>query len=187
MISPTTLTEMPNAVDKGEYLLRDELMMVVYDELRHLAVSYLQSERVNHTLQPTALVHEAYLRLLGQEGVCWRNREHFIGVAAIMMRRVLVNHAKSHKRHKRGGGELRLSLNDVDDFSKDESLDLEALDEALQKLAKSFPQGSQIVELRYFGGLTIAETASVLKVSDTTVERDWRFARAWLLRELSNQ
>jgi RNA polymerase sigma-70 factor, ECF subfamily len=142
---------------------------------------------VNHTLQPTALVHEAYLRLVGQEGVCWRNREHFIGVAAIMMRRVLVNHAKSHKRHKRGGGEYRLSLSDVNDFSKDDSLDLAALDEALQKLADRFPQESQIVELRYFGGLTIAETARVLNVSDTTVERDWRFARAWLLRELSNK
>ncbi len=178
---------MHTALDNGEYSARDELMMIVYDELRRLAVSYLQGERVNHTLQPTALVHEAYLRLVGQGGVCWRNREHFIGVAAIMMRRILVNHAKSHKRHKRGGGEYRLSLSEVHDFSKDESIDLEALDDALQKLADRFPQESQIVELRYFGGLTIAETASVLKVSDTTVERDWRFARAWLLRELSNR
>ncbi len=187
MISPTNLTDISNALDNGEYTARDELMMIVYDELRRLAVSYLQCERVNHTLQPTALVHEAYLRLVGQEGVRWRNREHFIGVAAIMMRRVLVNHAKGHKRHKRGGGECRLSLSDVNDFSKADSVDLEALDEALQKLAKSFPQESQIVELRYFGGLTIAETASVLNVSDTTVERDWRFARAWLLRELSGK
>jgi RNA polymerase sigma-70 factor, ECF subfamily len=176
---------MPVALDDGESAARDELMMVVYDELRRLAVSYLQSERVNHTLQPTALVHEAYLRLVGQEGVCWRNREHFIGVAAIMMRRVLVNHAKSYKRQKRGGSEFRLSLSDIHDFSKDEGVDFGALDEALQRLAEDFPQESQIVELRYFGGLTIAETASVLKVSDSTVERDWRFARAWLLRELS--
>jgi RNA polymerase sigma-70 factor, ECF subfamily len=165
----------------------DELMTIVYDELRRLARRYIQKERQNHTLQPTALVHEAYLRLSEQDIVKWQNREHFFGVAAMMMRRVLVNYAIHHKRHKRGGGMIRLSLVEADRCTKDEEIDLIALDQALNRFAKDFPQESSVIELRYFGGFTIEETARVLGVSESTVERDWKFARAWLLGELSGQ
>jgi len=165
--------------------VRDDLMMTVYQELRRLAESYLRRERADHTLQPTALVHEAYLRLVEQENIVWRNREHFIGVAATMMRRILVNHAVKRKRGKRGGGELKLSLAEADRIGKGEDVNLVALDEALLKLAEDYPVECRIVELRFFGGLSIEETARVLAVSDTTVERDWRFARAWLLREMT--
>jgi RNA polymerase sigma factor (TIGR02999 family) len=162
---------------------RDELIIHVYDELRRLASAYLRRERADHTLQPTALVHEAYMRLAAQEGVDWRNREHFLGVAAAMMRRVLVDHARGHKRGKRGGG-LKLPLADADGYAEGEVQDLVALDEALRRLARRHPQKSRVVELRFFGGLSIEETARVLKVSDSTVERDWKFARAWLAREI---
>jgi RNA polymerase sigma factor (TIGR02999 family) len=164
---------------------RDELTVALYQELRRLAESYLRQERADHTLQPTALVHEAYLRLAEQKSIVWRNREHFIGVAATMMRRILVNHALRRKRDKRGGGEMKLSLPEVDRFIRDEDVNLIALDEALKKLAESYPQESRVVELRFFGGLTIVETSQVLEISDTGVERSWRFARAWLLREMS--
>jgi RNA polymerase sigma factor (TIGR02999 family) len=162
---------------------RDELIVTVYNELRRLATAYLRRERADHTLQPTALVHEAYMRLTAQKGVDWRNREHFLGVAAAMMRRVLVDHARGHKRDKRGGG-LKLPLADADGYAEAEVQDLVALDEALRRLARRHPQKSRVVELRFFGGLSIDETARVLKVSDSTVERDWKFARAWLAREI---
>jgi RNA polymerase sigma factor (TIGR02999 family) len=162
---------------------RDELIIHVYDEMRRLAASYLRRERPDHTLQPTALVHEAYMRLAGQEGVNWRNREHFLGVAAAMMRRVLVDHARGHRRGKRGGG-MKLPLAEADGCAEGEVEDLIALDEALRRLARRHPQKSRVVELRFFGGLSIEETARVLKVSDSKVERDWKFARAWLAREM---
>jgi RNA polymerase sigma factor (TIGR02999 family) len=165
--------------------VRDELLTTVYNELRRLAESYLRLERSNHTLQPTALVHEAYLRLTEQKSIVWRNREHFIGVAATMMRRILVNYAIGRKREKRGGGDVKLSLAEADCFAKGEDVNLIALDEALQKLAEDYPQESRVVELKFFGGLSIEETARVLEISDTGVERSWRFARAWLLREMS--
>ena len=142
-----------------------------------------ERERADHTLQPTALVHEAYMRLTAQKGVEWRNREHFLGIAAAMMRRVLVDHARGHRRGKRGGG-LKLPLADADGYAEGEVQDLVALDEALRKLARKHPQKSRVVELRFFGGLSIEETAGVLKVSDSTIERDWKFARAWLAREI---
>ena len=163
---------------------RDELVTLVYGELRRLAESYLRHERPDHTLQPTALVHEAYMRLVEQKSIEWQSREHFIGVAATMMRRILVNHAVRRKREKRGGGGLRLSLEAADRLLTGAEIGLTALDEALDNLAMDYPQESRTVELRFFGGLSIAETARVLSVSDTTVERDWRFARAWLAREL---
>ena len=163
---------------------RDELIVHVYDELRRLANGYLRRERADHTLQPTALVHEAYMRLAAQETVDWRNREHFLGVAAAMMRRVLVDHARGHKRGKRWGG-LKLPLAEAHGYAEGEVEDLVALDEALRKLALRHPQKSQVVELRFFGGLSIEETARVLNVSDSTVERDWKFARAWLAREMN--
>jgi RNA polymerase sigma-70 factor, ECF subfamily len=165
-------------------LAREELMVRVYDELRRLAASYLQRERADHTLQPTALVHEAYIRLVAQDAVDWRNRDHFVGLAAQMMRRVLVDHARGHKRDKRGGG-LKLALLDADGIAEVESEDFVALDEALNRLALRHPQKSRVIELRFFGGLSIEETARVLQVSDSTVERDWKFARAWLARELN--
>ena len=162
---------------------RDELIINVYNELRRLASGYLRRERADHTLQPTALVHEAYMRLAVQGNVDWRNREHFVAVAAVMMRRVLVDHARGHQRDKRWGG-LKLPLADGDGGTPSEVEDLVALDEALRRLARSHPQKSQVVELRFFGGLSIQETARILEVSDSTVERDWKFARAWLACEM---
>jgi RNA polymerase sigma factor (TIGR02999 family) len=175
--------EPPGAATAGTHQSRDELIAHVYDELRRLAAGYLRRERADHTLQPTALVHEAYMRLAAQDGVDWRNREHFVGVAAEMMRRVLVDHARGHRRGKRWGG-LRLPLTEADGFAEGEPADLVALDEAMRMLARRHPQKSRIVELRFFGGLSIEETARILEVSDSTVERDWKFARAWLAREM---
>lgn len=163
---------------------REALMVRVYDDLRRLAASYLGRERDDHTLQPTALVHEAYIRLVAQDAVGWQNRDHFIALAAQMMRRVLVDHARGHKRDKRGAG-LKLTLLDADGVAQTEGADLVALNEALNRLARRHPQKSRVVELRFFGGLSIGETARVLQVSDSTIERDWKFARAWLARELN--
>jgi RNA polymerase sigma factor (TIGR02999 family) len=171
----------------GNQTVRDELMVTVYQELRRLAESYLRQERPFHTLQPTALVHEAYLRITEQENISWQNREHFVGIAATMMRRILVNHAIKRNSEKRGGGEIKISLAEADRFVKDEDVNLIALDEALEKLSKTYPQESRIVELRFFGGLTIEQTSLVLGISSRTVERSWRFARIWLLREMSGE
>jgi RNA polymerase sigma-70 factor (ECF subfamily) len=169
----------------GHKAAGDELVQTVYDELRRLAGSYLRQERKDHTLQPTALVHEAYLRLSEQEAIVWQSREHFIGVAATMMRRILVNHAIKRKRTKRGGGVPNLSLAEADKFFINTQFDIVALDAALERLSSEFPLEAQIVDLKFFGGLSIKDTARILSVSDTTVERSWRFARAWLLRELN--
>jgi RNA polymerase sigma factor (TIGR02999 family) len=160
-------------------------MPLVYDELRHLAAGYLRRERFNHTLQPTALVHEAYLRLIGQDGVDWQNRAHLIGIAAEMMRRILVNHARDHNRLKRGGGAWRVTLSEADRLGRAADVDLELLDSALIKLADVDPRKARVVELRFFGGLTIEETASVLQNSTAKVERDWRLARAFLRQQIS--
>jgi RNA polymerase sigma-70 factor (ECF subfamily) len=187
MSANASVTELLEAVNSGSQSARDELITRVYDELRRLADSYLRGERADHTLQPTALVHEAYLRLVGQPGVKWRNRDHFIAVAATMMRRVLVDHARGHNRDKRGGDRIKLSLAEADCFIQNEEVDLVALDVTLEKFAQDYPQESSIVELRFFGGLSIAETARVLGISDSTVERDWKFARAWLLREMKGR
>lgn len=187
MTSQSTLADLLPPDSKENPLERDALIDALYDELRLLANSYLRSERSDHTLQPTALVHEAYLRLAGQDAVRWRNRDHFIAVAATMMRRVLVDHARGHSRGKRGGGAVKLSLADVHELTGTDQLDFLALDVALEKLAKDYPQESKIVELRFFGGLSINETARVLDISESTVERDWRFARAWLLREMDGK
>lgn len=187
MISGSSTIDLLDAARNGNDSARDKLVALVYDELRYLAQSYLQNERSNHTLQPTALVHESFLRLIEQHEVNWQNREHFMALAATMMRRVLVDYARSHRRGKRGGGEYKLSLAEAEHYLKDEDVNLEQLNEALEKLAKNFPQKSQVIELRFFGGLTIEETARVLKISESTVERDWKFARAWLLKEMSNE
>lgn len=184
MISQVNVVEQSNGIKGSNQQARDELMTMVYSELRRMAESYLRRERSDHTLQPTALVHEAYLRLIEQKNIKWKNREHFIGVAATMMRRILINYAMGRKREKRGGGEFKLSLAEADRFTEGADVNLIVLDEALKKLAETYPQQSRTVELRFFGGLSIEETARVLDVSDSTVERNWRFARAWLAREL---
>lgn len=161
------------------------LMPLVYDELRRQARSYLAKERGSHTLQPTALVHEAFLRLIDQTRVSWQSRAHFFGLAANMMRRVLVDYARAHASEKRGGAAVRLSIEDVQIPLEQRAADLIALDEALERLAEFDQRKSQIVEMRFFGGLTDEEIAEVLQVSTRTVLRDWKTARLWLYRELS--
>ena len=163
----------------------DALLPLVYQELRNLADHYLRQERSDHTLQATAVVHEAYLRLVGQTNIGWQNRAHFFSVAAQVMRHILVDHARAHNTAKRGGGERKLSLDEAISFFAERDVNLVALDEALNELALLDAQQSRVVELRFFGGLTIEETAEVLKITPGTVRYDWRMARAWLHRALS--
>lgn len=159
-------------------------MPLVYDELRRLAGRYLSRERPDHTLQATALVHEAYLRLIDQSQVTWQNRAHFIGVAAQMMRRILVDHARLRHGEKRGGHRRKLPLDDAISLPQGKEVDLVALDDALLDLAKLDLQQSRIVEMRFFGGLTLEETAEVLGISRSTVAREWAMAKAWLYDQL---
>lgn len=165
----------------------DELMPAVYDELRRQAARYLRREKAGHTLQPTALIHEAYLRLVDQRNVQWQNRAHFFGIAAQMMRRILVDHARTKKRAKRGGSDVKVSLADATIPVNERDLDVVALDEALTRLAEIDEQQSRVVELRFFSGLTVEETAEVMGISPATVKRDWSVAKAWLHRELSGE
>jgi RNA polymerase sigma factor (TIGR02999 family) len=158
---------------------------VVYDELRRLASLALRRERADHTLQPTALVHEAFLRLAGTPDAPWQNRAHFVAMAARVMRRVLVDHARGRNARKRGSGEVRISLDDVDVPAATSGVDLIALDEVLGRLAELDARQARIVELRFFGGLTVEETAVLIDASDRTVKREWQMARAWLKRELA--
>lgn len=163
----------------------DQLLPLVYDELHRLAVVRLRSERPDHTLQPTALVHEAYLRLIDQRRTDWRNRAQFFGLAAAMMRRILVNHARDRAALKRGGVQEKVSLSAVAEWAGEQELDLLSLDDALSRLAALDPRKGQIVDLKFFAGLNTEEIAEVLELSTSTVERDWRFARAWLYDVLS--
>ena len=188
-MTPTTsdqVTQLLHDWSEGNQSARDQLLPLVYDELRRLAGSYLRRERPGHTLQTTALVHEAYLRLINQN-VSWQNRAHFFGIAAQLMRRILVDYARTQHYAKRGGDQKKFGLEEALDLAQVQDSNLVALDEALTSLAVFDPQQSQIVELRFFGGLTIEETAKVLGVSDSTVEREWALARAWLLRELERK
>jgi RNA polymerase sigma factor (TIGR02999 family) len=169
----------------GDAAAPERLMPLVYDEMRRLARSFIVRERGGHTLQPTALVHEAYVRLVDQSRVNWQNRAHFYGIAASMMRRVLIDHARAHATGKRGGATIRLSLDDVQVPVEERAASLVALDEALGRLAEVSERQAKIVELRFFGGLTDEEIAEVLGVSTRTVLRDWKTARLWLFRELS--
>jgi RNA polymerase sigma factor (TIGR02999 family) len=169
---------------KGDRAALEALMPLVYGELRRVAGSYLKQEKQGHTLLATALVHEAYLRLVTQK-VPWQSRTHFFAVAAQMMRRILVDHARSHGYAKRGGGALTLTLDQAVAASKQREVDLLALDDALHSLAKLDERQSRMVELRFFGGLSIEETSEVLGVSAPTVKREWASARAWLYREIS--
>lgn len=170
---------------KGDKAALDALLPLVYEELRNQAARYLRRERVGHTLQTTALIHEAYLKLVDQKNVHWQNRAHFFGIAAQLMRRILVDHARSKKRAKRGGSDIRVSFNEANMLGQAKDLDIVALDEALERLAAIDEQQSKIVELRFFSGLTVEETAEVLSISPATVKRDWSMAKAWLHRELT--
>ena len=185
--SPThEVTRLLVAWGNGDRAALDRLMPLVHTELRRLARHYISRERPGHTLQSTALVNEAYLRLVEQESMRWENRTHFFGIAARLMREILVDHARSRQAAKRGGGQYRLSLSRVDRSASAPDLDLLALDEALGRLEANDPQKSRIVELRYFGGLGIEETAEVIGISPATVKRDWSMARAWLRSELGD-
>jgi len=178
---PTDVTMLLNAWSDGNQNALDELMPVVYQELRKLARSYLRAERPEHTLQPTALVNEAYLRLVDQKNVRWENRRHFFGIAAQLMRRILVDHARKRQSEKRGGGEALIPFEDAKGVPV-KAWDLVALDDALKDFATIDPRSAKIVELRQFGGLSIDETADVLEISPATVKRDWTLAKAWLRR-----
>jgi len=164
----------------------DELVSVVYGELRRLAQYHLKGERNQHSLQATALTHEAFLRLFGCQRVSWKNRAHFFSMASRIIRRVLVDHARSRRRLKRGGSAPRVSLDEALVVSPGPGQDLVSLDEALQALAELDARKAQVVELRFFGGLSVEETAETLKVAPRTVRRDWSLAKAWLLRELES-
>lgn len=169
----------------GDRLALPELIPLVYKELQKLASHYLQSERPGHTLQTTALVHDAYLRLVEQKAD-WRNRNHFFGIAAQTMRRILVDYARKHTATKRGGASLQISLEQAAVFAKEQSSVHLIIDELLTKLARVDPQEARIVELRYFAGLSVAQTAEVVGISPATVKREWSLAKAWLTREMKN-
>jgi RNA polymerase sigma factor (TIGR02999 family) len=181
------VSELLRAWSDGDRAALDQLIPVVYDELRRQAARYLRRELPGHTLQTTALVNEAYLRLVDQNDVRWQNRAHFFGIAAQLMRRILVDHARAKHRAKRGGADLRVTLNEATAVTKSREIDLVALDEALNRLAKIDPQQSKVVELRFFSGLNVEETAEVLGISPATVKRDWSVAKAWLHREISGE
>jgi RNA polymerase sigma factor (TIGR02999 family) len=177
------VTALLRAWGGGDEAARDQLLPLIYAELRSRAACRLRRERHGHTLQPTALVHEAYLRLVGQE-VAWKNRAHFFALASEMMRRILVDHARGRNRDKRAGGWTRVELDDAVAMAEQRDVDLVLLDQALAELTVLDPQQGRIVELRFFGGMTLEETAQVLGVSPATVTRDWTLARAWLYRRL---
>jgi RNA polymerase sigma factor (TIGR02999 family) len=174
-------------ISGGDQAAAGRLLPVVYDELRALAGSFLRAERPDHTLQPTALVHEAYLKLVGQVQVTWANRAHFMAVAASAMRRILADHARRRRAAKRGGGWHEITLDEAVDLDSGRDLDLVDLDEALTKLASLDQRKSRVVELRFFGGLTNPAVAEVLGVSRKTVADDWTVARLWLRRELGGR
>lgn len=188
------VTQQPNQVTEllirwrgGDREALDALMPLVYEELRQVARAYLQAERPEHTLQSTALVHEAYVRLVGQALPQWQNRAHFFAVAAQIMRQILVDYARSHRAAKRGRGVCRLTLEDAIGLPGQQNLDVVALDDALKILATMDPQQSRIVELRFFAGLTVEDTSEALGISPATVKRSWTSARAWLHREMTGE
>lgn len=183
--SPKEITRLLVAWCNGDQSALEQLTPLVYEELHRLAHHYMSHERPGHTLQTSALVNEAYVRLIDWKNVRWQNRAHFFSVSAQLMRRILVDFARSHGSRKRGGGTRVIGIDDAELISGDKGTDLVALDDALASLAELDARQSRVVELRFFGGLTIEETAEVLKVSPGTVRRDWSLARAWLHRELS--
>jgi RNA polymerase sigma factor (TIGR02999 family) len=182
--SPHEITDLLVAWGEGDRAALERLVPLVHAELRRLARGYMRGERAGHTLQTTALVNEAYLKLVEQGRVRWQNRAHFLAIAARQMRHVLVDYARRRKYQKRGGGALQVTLGEAEGMAEARSPDLVALDEALAALAEVDPRRARVVELKFFGGLTTEEAAEALGVSDTTVERDWTVARAWLHKTL---
>ncbi|MBI4850281.1 MAG: sigma-70 family RNA polymerase sigma factor [Acidobacteria bacterium] len=183
----TNVTTLLKDWGRGDQEALNQLMPLVYDQLRYLAINRLKQERSDHTLQPTALVNEVYLRLVDWQDVDWKNRAQFFAVAAQLMRNILVDYVRNQLAAKRGGERTKLYISDLPEIVAEQPIDLLALNEALIALSVIDPQQHQIVELRYFAGLTIEETSLVLELSATTVKREWNIARAWLLRELTNQ
>jgi RNA polymerase sigma factor (TIGR02999 family) len=179
------ITQLLERWSEGDKSALDELMPLVYDELHRLAGRHLAREARNNSLQSTAIVHEAYMRLSAQKKLSWENRVQFFGLASKLMRNILVDHARAHRAARRGGGQFRLSISKADRFNREPDVDVVALNDALHELADQYPQHAEIVELRYFGGLTIEETAEAMGLSHATIERYWEFARAWLQRELT--
>jgi RNA polymerase sigma-70 factor, ECF subfamily len=186
-MSTQGVTELIIELSNGRRDAIDRLLPIIYDELKRIAANYLRRERSDHTLQPTALVNEAYMKMIDITQVSWQNKAHFIGVAANQMRRILVDHARNHNAQKRGGEFQILTLNEDIDKADEQSTDLIALDDALTELAKMDAVKAKIVELRYFGGLTTEETAEVLGVSAITVKRHWKLTKAWLYGQLTGQ
>ena len=184
MASKNDVTELLRLWRNGDEQALEKLTPLVYDELHRLAHGYIRRERPGHTLQTTALLNEAYVRLVEQPDVAWQNRAHFFGVAAQVMRHVLVDYARQHLAAKRGGDFQKLDLDMSFIVSKEQATELVALEEALHVLSELYPRRSRVVELRYFGGLNNKEASEFLNVSEATIERDWRFAKAWLFREL---
>ena len=180
------VTQILHAWNQGDPEAAARLMPLVYEELRRRAADCLRRERRDHTLQPTALVHEAYVKLVGQSRAEWKNRAHFCSVAAQLMRRILVKYAEAHNAEKRGGQMRKIYLDETGELAQDRKPDLLALDDALKSLAVSHPRESEIVELKFFGGLNAKEISDVLKISTKTVLRDWQFAKAWLNRHLAS-
>jgi RNA polymerase sigma-70 factor (ECF subfamily) len=178
------VTALLHALNDGDGTAREKLFPLVYTELRRLARNYMRKERQDHTLQPTALIHEAYLRLAPDSDIHWQNSAHFVAVAATVMRRVLVDHARSHNAGIHGGRMERAQFDDAALFRKDRSLEVLAVDEALTRLAAVHPRQARVVELRFFAGLSVEEAAKVLGVAPRTVKSDWALARAWLYREI---
>jgi RNA polymerase sigma factor (TIGR02999 family) len=182
---PSDVTQLLQGWRGGDPAALDALVSLVYKELRRLAHFQLRDERQNHTLQSSALVHEAYVRLAGMDPPQWESRTHFFAIAAQLMRQILVDYARRHRSAKRGGSVCKLSLDDAAAIPRQKALDVVALDEALQELAKIDPRQSRVVELRFFGGLTLEEISAVLEIAPATVQRDWTSARAWLHRQIS--
>lgn len=183
--SPHDVTRLLDDLSAGREHALDELLPLVYRELRRRAASYLRRERQDHTLQPTALVNEAFLKLVEQRNVRWQNRAHFFGVAAQAMRRILVDHARTHGRVKRGGAGEQVTLDDELLVAASRSIDLLALDQALERLSALDERQARVVELRFFGGLSVEETAEVLRLSPATIKREWSMAKAWLYAQLN--
>ena len=183
--SPTDVTLMLKRLSAGDQEAVNMLVPVLYDELRRLAAYYLRKERSDHTLQATALVHEAYVRLVDQREVEWKNRNHFFGVAAQLMRRVLLDHARKHQAAKRGGPLPKLKLDDAVAMCEENAAELVALDGLLTRLSTIDPRQTRVVELRFFGGMSVEETAEVMNISPATVKREWAMAKAWFAREMS--
>ena len=184
MAAQPDITQLLIDWQNGDKTALDKMTPVLYDELRRLARHFLAAERPDHTLQPTALVHEAYLRLVDQRSVDWKNRAHFMGVAASMMRRILINHARAQQAAKREGFAQAIALEDAQGVFTNPQVDILELNSALQQLSELDPQQARVVELRYFGGLTIEETAEAIGISPATVKREWGTARLWLMRQI---